>query len=150
MTVITFTRTVRAPIEDVWQWLTDPARMNAWSVAPVEMAAGEDPWRPGAVRIVRVRRFGVPLRLDEYVVSTMPPHEYRYRVRPNAVVRRHDAVQQLTEADGATRVTWRVDIRGWIPGLMSLLVRSMRVQLEQSLDQLVRVVESEAGSARAT
>lgn len=148
MTVVRFQRTVRAPIGLVWEWLTDPALMNEWSVAPVAMEPGEDPWRAGAVRIVRVRRLGVPVRLDEEVVGADPPREYRYRVRPNPVVRRHDAVQRLSERSDGTALEWCVDIRGWLPGLMPLLVRSMRPQLERSLDQLVRVVESAAASDR--
>lgn len=142
MTKVRFERRIEAPIELVWRHLTDPALMNAWSVAPVELAVGNDPWQPGSERTVRVRRFGVPLTLREEVVAVDAPDRYEYRVRPNAVVRRHHAIQDLARVDGGTRVTWSVDIRSWLPGLMAPLVRSMRGQLEASLDALVRECES--------
>ncbi len=144
MTVVTFDRWLDAPPERAWSFLTDPKLMNAWSVAPVHMAAGDDPYEPGAIRVVSVRKFGVPLKLVERVVAVDPCTTYRYMVEPNAIVRRHEAVQLLTPERGGTRLTWTVDIRSWVPGIMPLLVRSMLGQLESSLDGLERAVRSPA------
>lgn len=142
MTRIAFERRLQVPIDRAWQMLTDPVHMNRWSVAPVE---GCDAQRSGGARIVHVRKFGISLTLEEQVVEARPPVCFHYRVRPNWVVRRHGAVQRLTAVgSSATDLEWSVDIRSWIPGMMPLLVWSMRGQLERSLDALVAVAADEA------
>ena len=147
MTRIVFTRRLDAPIEIAWDMLTDPERMNAWSVAPVSSSAGTDPSVPGGERIVHVRRFGIRLKLREVTVVADRPRRFRYRVRPNVIVRKHVAEQRMQPQGNFTLLEWEVDIRSWVPGLMPILVGAMRAQLEASLDQLEVVARESSGSA---
>lgn len=147
MTRILFQRQLELPVDIAWELLTSPLRMNEWSVAPVTAAAGSDPRVPGGERVVHVRKFGVRLDLHEVTIMAERPHMYRYCVRPNAVVRKHVAEQRLRTGTDCVVLEWEVDIRSWLPGLMPLLVRSMRAQLEGSLDRLeavARQISSEA------
>lgn len=143
MTEIVFERRLAVDVERAWALLTDPARMNEWSVAPVSAGAG-GAQHAGGARTVHVRRFGVRLALVEEVVEVDPPLRFRYRVRPNWIVRRHDAEQVLTPTGDHVQLTWSVRIDAWVPGLMPLLVRSMRGQLEGSLDRLEAVAASDS------
>lgn len=142
MTRIVFEREIPMPIDEAWQLVTQPAMMNLWSVAPVEFVEGDDPQRVGGQRTVRVRHFGVPLALVERAVSVDPPNRYEYVVRPNPIVRHHHAVQILSVSKGGTTLRWEVEITSWIPGLMFFLVKTMRHQLEESLDRMVAVAAS--------
>ncbi len=143
MTRVVFRRHLPTTIDAAWELLTDPARMNEWSVAPVEVTGSLDPREPGGERVVRVRRLGVPLALREYTVSAEPPRRYRYRVRPNVIVRRHIAEQRLSPDGDGVALKWEVEISSWIPGAMLLLVRLMRPQLEASLDRLVQAAAND-------
>ncbi|MFT4200453.1 SRPBCC family protein [Gordonia sp. (in: high G+C Gram-positive bacteria)] len=100
-------RTIAAPIDAVFAWLTDPAHLTA---APLALRAG---WArgtdgPGVGAVREVLALGLWAR--EEIVAWDPPHRYDYSITKAvpAIDHREGSVT-LTPVDGGTRVRWIAD-----------------------------------------
>ncbi|MBF6172742.1 SRPBCC family protein [Nocardia blacklockiae] len=99
-------RTIQAPIEDVFDWLTDATNFQRVSlVRRVTLV------RPGNVAehgVGAVRLLVTPLlRLTEEIVEYEPPRLLRYRhLTSFPPMRAQDGVLRFDEVPGGTRVRW--------------------------------------------
>jgi hypothetical protein len=133
-----------APPSDVWSWITDPERLNRWSLAKAELLAnGEDgtPGSVGARRIMTARTGPVAWHMHERVLEATPASRYVYEVRPFALLRHHHGEIDLDAAGAGTSLTWTVGFTLWLPPLEPLFASAFRRQLDASLANLTRLLE---------
>ena len=64
---------VNAPIERVWEVLTDPDSYRRWSGAELVRASPPGPVREGQVLDFRTREFGIAFRVRMDIGSPEPP-----------------------------------------------------------------------------
>ncbi len=139
---------IAAPPTAVWRYVTDPVRMNEWSLAPIKLLAagdGDAADGVGAYRRVDVRARTGPVRLFEVIEHSEPPARLVYRVvRGPELLRSHRGELTLRDDGGATELRWQVRFDFAIPGVGALTRGELRGQLEASLEALTRVA---AGAA---
>jgi uncharacterized protein YndB with AHSA1/START domain len=129
------------PLEEVFAFTTDPARLPEWQRSAVE-AKPDGPMRPGATiaetRSFLGRRIVSSLEVDRYE----PPHKLTLSARSGT---RRFRFEQTTEAeDAGTRISLVVE--GEPGSLFSLagplLERALRRELEGDAARLKRVLEA--------
>jgi len=131
-----------APIDHVWQVVTDHEGMAAWSgFKPVAVTRAGQGARNGygSQRTMR----GPTGSVVEEVVGWEPPHVCRYRVVDGSPFVAHQGELQLAERNGGTELTWRIRFRPRVPGTGPLLRALMGRLLESALRQRLKpLVES--------
>jgi hypothetical protein len=142
-----FEQYLPAAPEAVWPFITDPALMNEWSTAHVDLLApGEDGdvSGVGTVRRVTIQALGRSAELREVIVESETAKKLSYRVVGGLPVRHHEGVMSLTRMTVGTMLEWDVDYAF----LLSALDHGARIilerQLRRSLLQLSSVVEGAA------
>ena len=142
---VCFERDFPVPPKVLWPWLTDPARMQQWSAAPVELVSCGPCGRPDGVGSHRLVRVGLgPLRsgLLEEIMQSQPPHHFVYRVVSGGGLRQHEGTIDI-EANGAScRMRWVVEYQTWMPGLGLPIKWLLEHQLDSSLQALRVLVEA--------
>lgn len=144
-----FTRRIDAPIEVVWDVLTDHAGYRSWTPVPHSRLVTEGSTDPNGVDAVRFLGVG-PVGAKEKVVVHEPPHHLAYTVVAGLPVRDYRADARLTEGDdgGAwTALEYTGSFRTLVPGtgpVLGLLIRSVLRTLVSSLAK-----ESERRARRA-
>jgi len=100
-------RTIEAPPEQVFLWLSDPQNLTA---APLAVKAGwaQGTTEPGVGAVREVWALGLWAR--EEFLAYDPPHGYEYRITKSvpAIDHREGAVT-LTPVDDGTHVRWASD-----------------------------------------
>ena len=127
----------------VWPFLTDPARMNAWSRARVDSVSpgdGDDPGGVGALRRITVRAPGGDVSFEEVIEHADPVRRLVYRVVRGIPLRSHRGELSLRREHGRTRLSWEVDFELLVPGAGIVARRVLDEQLRESLETLARVV----------
>jgi catechol 2,3-dioxygenase-like lactoylglutathione lyase family enzyme/uncharacterized protein YndB with AHSA1/START domain len=109
-----------APIEKVWEIVTDHEGMADWSGfdqvrltrkgAPEPNGHGAERWMKGPTGTV-----------TEQVVAWDPPHGYHYRVTESPLVVCHQGEVRLKPMGEATELTWTIRFRPKIPATGGLL-----------------------------
>lgn len=139
MSEVVLTRELDAPPSAVWPLITDPDKMNAWSIARITL---DDPGEGaygggvGALRSVTIQSGPVRSVLREVVEHAEAPSRFVYRVIEGVPLRHHRGEITLDATPRRTRLTWRVAMEFPLPGL-SLAMRAMVLpQLEASVDRL--------------
>ncbi|MBJ8343806.1 SRPBCC family protein [Antrihabitans sp. YC2-6] len=143
---------VAAPPAAVWDLLTDPARMNEWSTARIELVDAGDGGRADGVGTLRRIHLPGPgsARLSEVVHESEPPHRFGYTVfRGAAGLREHRGNIAIAGVDGgaASEVSWEVVMRFAIPGVSLLARQLIAPELSRSLKRLAEIA---AGSREST
>lgn len=132
---------IAAPVQRVWDQLTDHVSWQDWAgVKEVVLRQEGDPAPNGlgAIRVVRDRGLAV----EEEVIAFEPPKRMVYRMVAGAPVRDYVGEVTLDPVDGgeggaaSTRVHWKVTYRPLIPGTGWLLDRGLRAALEGVLERL--------------
>lgn len=140
---LTLTRRLPAPPDAVWPFLTEPALMNRWSLAPVRLLSPGDGGSAagvGALREVSPRLAGSVTRLLEVIQRAEPPRHLVYRVVAPALVQRHRGELVLAGREKETLLAWEVDAELALPLAGGVAQRLLSRQLEASLDRLERAV----------
>jgi uncharacterized protein YndB with AHSA1/START domain len=125
MAILTLRASVRAPIDTVFDVLTDHrsyARLTPLRSSTLEREGNPAPNGVGAVR--RLALAGPPIR--EEVTEFEPPTRFSYRLLSGIPARAHSGTVDLSEQAGATELTWRVDTVPKLPmpdGMWAVLVR---------------------------
>lgn len=143
---------VAAPPETLWPHVTEPARMNRWSLATIsagEPGDGGGLDGIGAQREVRLRTPLGPVRLREVIWDAAPPARLVYRVVAEPPLRRHRGELRLEPAGGGTRLTWDVEAELLVPGLGAAMAILLRRQLARSLAELAALAARGELAARA-
>ena len=146
---IALARELAGSVEAVWPLLTDPARMNEWSEAPVRALAPGDGGRMdgvGALRRVLAPGPTGEVRLLEVIEASEPPHRLVYRVvNGPSMVKEHRGEQTLERLPaGGTRLRWEVRIELHVGAAEALVRSSLVPSLERSLDVLARLARDAA------
>ncbi|MFT3898726.1 MAG: SRPBCC family protein [Gordonia sp. (in: high G+C Gram-positive bacteria)] len=107
MTDLIVERTIAAPADAVFAWLTDPRHLTA---APLALRAG---WAggtagPGVGAVREVWALGLWAR--EEIIAWDPPHGYEYRItRAVPAIEHREGAVVLTPVNGGTHVRWISD-----------------------------------------
>jgi uncharacterized protein YndB with AHSA1/START domain len=145
-----FERVLPGSAERAFAALSEPARMNRWSLAPVESIAAGDGDHPGGVGALRAVTVPGPrpLRLEEIIEVSEPPRRLEYRVVRGAPVRHHRGVVELVPGPGGVALRWTVEIDAPAPlrAAAELLVRR---RLDASLDRLAAILSAPDDDAPA-
>jgi uncharacterized protein YndB with AHSA1/START domain len=156
---LTLEQSLPASPSAVWPFVTDPARMNAWSLAridPVSPGDGADPGGVGALRRITVRARGRDVSFEEVIEHADHGSRLVYRVVRGLPVRAHRGEITLAREGGGarTRLRWDVDFSFLLPGVGAAARRVLDGQLRRSLTALADAVrgapEIEPVSARFT
>lgn len=149
LTVVTMAlrQQVAAPVNVVWELLTDPQRMNTWSTARIELADPGDRQRPdgvGALRRVYLPHGGG--RLTEVVHAAEPPHFFGYTVVGGAAaLREHTGrIVVLPAGDDEAQIRWDVAVQFAVPGLDVLTQCLIEGELRRSLRRLAELAPTAA------
>lgn len=131
-----FTRRIDAPIEVVWDVLTDHAAYRSWTPVPSSRLVTEGSTDPNGVDAVRFLGVG-PLGTKEKVLVSEPPHHLAYTVVAGLPVRDYRADARLSRGDGPwTDLEYTGSFRSLVPGtgpVLGLLVRTALRSLVSSL-----------------
>ncbi|MBI2389254.1 MAG: SRPBCC family protein [Deltaproteobacteria bacterium] len=127
----------------VWPLISDPARMNRWSKAPIRLldpGDGGGPGDVGALRRIEVHALGRKVSFDEVIVASEPPHRLGYRVFRGLPVRVHRGEIQLHELRRGTQLVWDVEFEFYLPGLGRVARAILERQLADSVAAIVQEV----------
>lgn len=108
-------RQVAAPVDVVWNVLTDHRAYVAWGAAQrviLEVEGSPDVNGTGAVRRIEQG----PVRVREKIVAFEPTSRFRYTVLSGPPVKDYFAEVTLAERSGGTFVRWTVDFQPKLPG----------------------------------
>lgn len=107
-------RRVQAPVDIVWEVLTDHRAYSAWGA--VKSATLEAEGAPDVNGVGAVRRLADgPLVVREKVLEFEPKTRFVYTVLSGPPVRDYRATVTLAPEGGSTRVRWEVAFHGKIP-----------------------------------
>jgi uncharacterized protein YndB with AHSA1/START domain len=131
---------VQAPIERVFERITDHESMRDWpGVGACRLVAEGQP-RNGVGAVRRVRAWGV--ELDEKVVRFEPPRRYDYTIIKGLPVEHLGVVQLAERGDGTVEVHWHVELASRIPLLAQVVGAALRRGLPRALRYFKSRVES--------
>lgn len=147
MTPLVVTRRLAVPPASAWDHVVNPARMNKWSSARIELVSAGDGARYDGVGTYRKVHLPGPGRriLKEVVQHSAPPHRMVYRVFDTPGVKHHRGEITLDDADDGARLTWTVDFE--TAAGTSLVRRFLRRELERSVDTLANRVTNDPAVA---
>ncbi|HEX9259611.1 MAG TPA: SRPBCC family protein [Acidimicrobiales bacterium] len=135
MVQIKVTSLAEASPTSVWQLLADAEGWSRWALhdeSSLERPGVSEPDGVGAIRRFRYRRtisreevveFDRPRRLSYVLLSGLPIKDYRADVT-------------LTPEGGGTRIDWRSQFKGKIPGTGWLIGRGLQRFLKRTADAL--------------
>jgi uncharacterized protein YndB with AHSA1/START domain len=127
---------VAAPIEHVFERITDHEGMREWpGVAYCQLVVEGEP-RNGMGAVRRIRAGG--LTLEEQVVRFEPPRGYSYTIVKGLPVE-HLGEVELTKAPGGVDVRWRVRMSSRVPLLAEAVGAALQVGLRRALGHFARV-----------
>ena len=144
-----FTRRIDAPIEVVWDVLTDHAAYRSWTPVPTSRLVTPGSSEPNGVDAVRFLGVG-PLGTKEKVLVSEPPRHLAYTVVSGLPVREYRADARLAEGDGnGTELEYTGSFRPLVPGTGPVLGLLIRTALSALVGSLARESERRARAAAA-
>lgn len=124
-----------APLETVWEVLSDHRGMPSWSrVSSVELDQKGSPDANG-VGAVRVLKTG-PIRVVEEITEFEPPESLAYRMTKGLPIKSWEGHVELVAAGDGTKVTWRIDMEPDMPAMGWALKRMARKLCEDLAEGL--------------
>ncbi len=134
-------RHIDAPIQSVWEVVTDHRGMNRWLVPGMKVRLEPEgvpaPNGVGAVRVIE--RAGFKGR--ERVVTFNPPHSLSYTVVSGIPVKDHLGIVVLKEENGGTHLVWTVRFAPRLWGMGNLMQLVLRNTLSRGLGRLSKMFE---------
>jgi uncharacterized protein YndB with AHSA1/START domain len=113
-------RTIPAPLDAVWELVTDHRGIGDWGPARKSTLEREgDPAPNGLGAIRKISAIGPAIR--EEVVLFEPPSRFAYTLLSGAPVRDYRADVELAPDGEGTRVRWTVSCRPLVPGIQLIL-----------------------------
>jgi uncharacterized protein YndB with AHSA1/START domain len=131
--------TVRAPIERVFEHLTDHEAMGRWPGVGGCRVVREGKPRNGRGAIREVKARGLTL-LEEVVVFD-PPHRFDYQIVKGLPVAHRGTVHLVPSADGVV-VTWDITMASRWPLIAEIACAQLRTGLPKALAFFKRETES--------
>ncbi|HME14777.1 MAG TPA: SRPBCC family protein [Mycobacterium sp.] len=145
MTVeFTLTRTTRAPIETVFDSLTNHRAIAdyVWAVRRSTLDREGVPAPNGVGAVRRIEAVGPPI--VEEIIDYQRPTRYAYKMLSGAPVRDHVGTVELREAGAGTEVSWHLRSTPKIPGLDRLLSLVLKRVIGELLKGAVNAAEGGA------
>jgi uncharacterized protein YndB with AHSA1/START domain len=142
MTVeFTLTRTTTAPIETVFDSLTDHRGIAdyVWAVRRSTLDREGVPAPNGVGAIRRIEAVGPPI--VEEIIDYSRPTRYAYKMLSGAPVRDHVGTVELREAGAGTEVSWHLRSTPKIPGSNWLLSAVLHRVIGELLKGAVKAAE---------
>jgi len=132
---------IAAPVEAVFEQLTDHEAMSDWpGISRVELVEEGRPRNGlGAVREINARGF----KMQEKVVNWDPPHRLAYTICKGLPVD-HLGVVVLTPQGDGTKLTWEITIENPWPLFARALGAALKRTLPGGIAHLKRTVEQRA------
>lgn len=144
MIEFTLTRTTTAPIEKVFDCLTDHRGIaNYVRLARRSTLDREGTPAPNGVGAVRRIEAIGPAFVEE-IIDYERPERYAYKMVAGAPVREHIGTVTLREADGRTEVSWHLRSQPKIPGLDRVFTPVMKRVIGELLNGAVDAAEGRA------
>jgi uncharacterized protein YndB with AHSA1/START domain len=146
MASFTYEREVAAPLETIFEVLTDHAGYAA--ISPLRKSVLEREGEPapnglGAIRVLSA--VGPPLR--EEVIAFQPPTRFAYKLLSGAPLRDHvGTVEMSAGADGRTRVVYAVRTTPTLPLVGPLVVPVVKQAIKRLFDGIVNESERRAAT----
>jgi uncharacterized protein YndB with AHSA1/START domain len=144
MTDFTLTRTTAAPIETVFDSLTNHRGIAdyVWAVRRSTLDREGVPAPNGVGAIRRIEAVGPPI--VEEIIEYQRPSRYAYKMLSGAPVRDHVGTVELREAGARTEVSWHLRSTPKIPGLDWLLSAVLKRVISELLNGAVNAAEGRA------
>ena len=143
MATFTLTRTIAAPVEVVFDVLTDHggyAKLTPLRSSTLEREGSPDPNGVGAIRVFRLA--GPPIR--EEVTAFERPTLLAYKALSGVPARSHSGTVRLAADGNRTRLEWDVDSTPKLPLPDGLWVAAVRPVIGQLLRGVVKESERRA------
>ena len=143
MATFTLNSTVAAPIEVVFDVLTDHrgyAKLTPLRSSTLEREGVPAPDGVGAVRVLKLA--GPPIR--EEVTEFEVPSRFAYKALSGIPVKSHTGTVDLTSEAGGTRVSWRIDSTPALPVPAPLWAAAVKPAISLLLRAVVRESERRA------
>ena len=144
MTEFTLTRTTTAPIETVFDALTDHRAIAdyVWAVRRSTLDREGTPAPNGVGAVRRLEALG-PAIVEE-IIEYQRPTGYAYKMVSGAPVRDHVGTVALREVGTGTEVSWHLRSTPKIPGLDWLLSPVLKRVIRELLNGAVDAAEGRA------
>jgi uncharacterized protein YndB with AHSA1/START domain len=144
MTEFTLTRTTTAPIETVFDALTDHRAIAdyVWAVRRSTLDREGIPAPNGVGAVRRIEAVGPPI--VEEIIEYQRPTRYAYKMLSGAPVRDHVGTVELREAGTGTTVSWHLRSTPKIPGADWLLSPVLKRVIGELLKGGVKAAEGGA------
>ena len=144
MTEFTLTRTTTAPIETVFDALTDHRAIAdyVWAVRRSTLDREGTPAPNGVGAVRRIKALG-PAIVEE-IIEYQRPTGYAYKMVSGAPVRDHVGTVALREVGTGTEVSWHLRSTPKIPGLDWLLSPVLKRVIGELLNGGVDAAEGRA------
>jgi len=143
----TLTRTSSAPIEAVFDRLTDHA--NYKNMSPLRTSDVVRPGEPEPNGVGAIRRMGLigPKQTEEVTVFERPTR-FGYRLRSGLPVRDHVGTVELAQTEAGTHISYHVRSTPAlpIPGLGFVLEIVLKQGISGLLDGIIRAAEQSTAS----
>ena len=113
---VTSQTTVAAPIETVWEALTDHVGIERWApglTVTMDKVGATDPNGVGAVR--RIASAGPGPDIVEEIVTSEPPHVLGYKALSGVPFPGYSGEVRLSEAGAGTRITYSLSSSARFP-----------------------------------
>lgn len=146
MASFTINSTVSAPVETVFEVLTDHrgySKLTPLRSSTLEREGSPDPNGVGAIRVLALA--GPPIR--EEVTAFEPPHRFAYKALSGVPAKSHTGTVDLRPEGSITRLSWRVDSTPSIPVPGPIWAGLMRQVIGQLLRSIVKESERRARAA---
>jgi uncharacterized protein YndB with AHSA1/START domain len=143
MVTVEETIVVERPIEEVFAYFTDPARIPEWQSSALEAHLdGEGPMRAGS-RVLEKRKFlGRQMESTMEVLEYEPPHRFRIKASSGPVP--FEVTNTLNAAEGGTRINAVLEGEpgGFFRLAEPLVARAVARELRNNLETLKDVLEA--------
>ena len=136
-------RRIAAPVQTVWDVLTDHRGYARWAgvdSAVLDRQGKDDPNGVGAVRHLRKG----PISIREEIVASEAPKGFSYKVVSGPPVRDYLAVVTLTSEGASTHVHWTVRFEPKIPLTGMVILPIVRKVIADLLKLATRASERRA------
>lgn len=138
--ILVHERLFSAPIQRVWDVVSDHRGMNRWLIPGVSIRLDpEGEPAPNGLHAVRIiERAG--FRGAEKVIAYAPPHHLAYTVLYGVPLKRHRGDVTLQERPEGTQLCWKVEFDAKIPGTGFIIAAAINHVLRTGLDRLAGIL----------
>ncbi len=133
---------VNAPLEQVWDRITDHCSMNRWLIPGAKIRLEPEgkthPNGEGAVRIIEQ----AGMRIVEEIIRYEPNTMFAYTVRRGVPIRDHRGTIRLRDTGHGTTLEWVIEFRPSVVGTGSLIAFGIKLFIGRGLTRFAAQLES--------